>query len=98
MVLDIEPEPNPKWVGLSEILVEIRRDCAKKKENTAEKVLILTQDGRTCSQLKNYLTMGAKEYLRFIARKKLKPDKTKNVNKPETRYVIFFLTCIKNNI
>ena len=81
----MKPEPNPKWVALSEILLEIRRDSAKKKTDTPEKILILTQDSRTCTQLKNYLTMGAKEYLLFETMKKLKPDKIQNAKKAETR-------------
>ncbi|XP_031784580.1 DNA repair endonuclease XPF isoform X2 [Nasonia vitripennis] len=81
---DFKPEPNPKWTALSETLLEISHDSAKKKKESAEKILILTQDSRTCGQLKNYLTMGAKEYLLFETMKKLKPDKIQNLKKPET--------------
>lgn len=81
----MKPEPNPKWLALSEVLLEIRHDSAKKKKDNVEKILILTQDSRTCGQLKNYLTMGAKEYLLFETMKKLKPNKIQNTKKPETR-------------
>lgn len=56
----------------------------KKKKDSAEKILVLTQDSRTCGQLKNYLTMGAKEYLLFETMKKLKPDRIQNLKKSET--------------
>ena len=82
---ELKPEANPKWTALSEILLEIRHDSATRKKECAEKILILTQDSRTCGQLKNYLTMGGKEYLLYEAMKKLKLGKMQNVIKGETR-------------
>lgn len=49
--LDICPEPNPKWGGLTEILKEIGQNS---KEN-GEIVLVLCQSARTCLQLKNVI-------------------------------------------
>lgn len=61
---------------------------AKKKKDDAEKILILTQESRTCGQLKNFLTMGGKEFLLYEAMKKLKPKNIQTSNKPESsRYV-----------
>lgn len=73
---ELKPEPNPKWIALSEVLLEIQRD--KKKDDadndSPEKILILVHDSQTCYQLKNYLTIGANEYLLSEARKKLRND------------------------
>ncbi|XP_058796659.1 DNA repair endonuclease XPF [Phymastichus coffea] len=81
---DLQPEPNPKWTALTEVIMEIRHDMAKKKKDDAEKILILTQDSRTCSQLKNLLTMGGKEYLLYEAMKHLKPKTIQTGKKPES--------------
>ncbi|KAJ8664216.1 hypothetical protein QAD02_005253 [Eretmocerus hayati] len=79
----LKPEPIPKWAALSEVLKEISHECAKKQDESVEKILILTQDSRTCNQLKNYLTMGGKEYLLYMTMRKLKPNKIQNQKKPE---------------
>ena len=83
--VDLNPEPNPKWTALTEVLLEIRQDNAKHSQDVP-KILILTRDGRTCSQLKNFLTMGAKEYLLYEAMKKIKLDKIQSSKKSESRY------------
>ena len=72
---ELKPEPCPKWAALSEVLAEIRAEMSKENEineNSKKEVLILVTDGHTCYQLKNYLTMGAGEYLLYEAMRKLK--------------------------
>ncbi|XP_034943246.1 DNA repair endonuclease XPF isoform X2 [Chelonus insularis] len=73
---ELSPEPCPKWTALSEILGEIRLEINKKKNNSesAKKVLIIVYDGRTVVQLKNYLTMGAGQYLLYEAIRRLKKN------------------------
>lgn len=76
---EIKPEPNPKWVALSEVLIEIQQKHTKDDENV-EKVLILVHDNNICYQLKNYLTMGANKYLFYEALKKLSHNKEQKEN------------------
>ncbi|KAL2713079.1 DNA repair endonuclease XPF isoform X1 [Vespula squamosa] len=71
---ELKPEPNPKWVALSEVLHEIQRDKKKEDNENPEKVLVLVHDRQTCYQLKKFLTMGANEYLLNEALKKLQHD------------------------
>ncbi|KAG8035797.1 hypothetical protein G9C98_001453 [Cotesia typhae] len=73
---ELKPEPSPKWEALNEILSEIRLQI-NKKENISEstkRVLILVYDTKTAVQLKNFLTMGAGEYLLYEAMKTLKKN------------------------
>jgi len=49
--LEICPEPNPKWGGLTEILKEIGQNS---KDN-GEIVLVLVHSAKTCYQLKNVI-------------------------------------------
>lgn len=49
--LEICPEPNPKWGGLTEILKEIGQ-TSKDNRNV---VLILVKSAKTCCQLKNVI-------------------------------------------
>lgn len=73
---ELKPEPNPKWEALSEVLFEIQEQKHKKKDyKNIDKVLILVHDNNICRQLKNYLTMGANEYLLYEALKKLSHSK-----------------------
>ncbi|XP_071565965.1 DNA repair endonuclease XPF [Temnothorax nylanderi] len=73
---ELKPEPNPKWEALSEVLSEIQEQKHKKKDyENIDKVLILVHDNNICHQLKNYLTMGANEYLLYEALKKLSHNK-----------------------
>lgn len=73
---ELKPEPNPKWIALSEVLSEIQEQKHKKKDNEkVDKVLILVHDNNICKQLKNYLTMGANKYLFYEALKKLSHNK-----------------------
>ncbi|XP_020281902.1 DNA repair endonuclease XPF [Pseudomyrmex gracilis] len=73
---ELKPEPNPKWLALSEVLLEIQEQKRKKRDNkNVDKVLVLVHDNNICRQLKNYLTMGANKYLLYEALKKLSHNK-----------------------
>ncbi|XP_025074736.1 DNA repair endonuclease XPF [Pogonomyrmex barbatus] len=73
---DLKLESNPKWEALSEVLTEIQEQKHQKKDyENIDKVLILVHDNNICRQLKNYLTMGAKQYLLYEALKKLSHNK-----------------------
>ncbi|XP_012218802.1 DNA repair endonuclease XPF [Linepithema humile] len=86
---ELKPEPNPKWLALSEVLFEIQEQKRKKKDNeNIDKVLILGHDNNICHQIKNYLTMGANEYLLYEALKKLshnKEQKTSSNSEKDTK-------------
>ncbi|XP_019699002.1 DNA repair endonuclease XPF isoform X2 [Harpegnathos saltator] len=85
---ELKPEPNPKWKALSEALFEIQIQHKKRKDGNVEKVLILVHDNSICYQLKNYLTMGANEYLLYEALKKLshtKQQKTSDNDKTNAK-------------
>lgn len=72
---ELHPEACPKWTALSEILNEVQIHMNKQKQletENSKKVLILVYDIKICTQLKNYLTMGAGEYLLYEAMKRLK--------------------------
>lgn len=78
---ELKPEPNPKWEALSEVLFEIQKQKHKEKDyENIDKVLILAHDNNICRQLKNYLTMGANEYLLFEALKKLSHSKEQKIS------------------
>lgn len=73
---EFEPEPNPKWKALSEILrVEIPADIKnmikdernKYDKSKAVKILILCNDAKTCCQLNQYLTQGLERTLFWTA-------------------------------
>ena len=54
-ISEVQPEVNPKWEVLSEILIEINilaKDLIHKDPTFNNKVLILVEDSKTCSQLK----------------------------------------------
>lgn len=73
---ELKPEPNPKWIALSQVLSEIQEQKLKKKDSeNVDKVLILVHDNNICRQLKNFLTMGANKYLFYEALKKLSHNK-----------------------
>jgi DNA excision repair protein ERCC-4 len=72
---ELKPEPNPKWIALTEVLNEIQEQKYKKADPSIDKVFILVHDNNICYQLKNYLTMGANEYLLYHALKKLSHNK-----------------------
>ncbi|XP_014290214.1 DNA repair endonuclease XPF [Halyomorpha halys] len=60
---NLNPEPNPKWETLTEILEEIQGES-----NSAEApptILILVESKYTVNQLKEVLIMGAKEMLNY---------------------------------
>jgi DNA excision repair protein ERCC-4 len=56
-----DPEINPKWTTLFDVLTEINGHLLKNNSASEgqETVLILTEDRRTCYQLKQFLTLGA---------------------------------------
>ncbi|XP_060028920.1 DNA repair endonuclease XPF isoform X2 [Erinaceus europaeus] len=68
-------ESNPKWEALTEVLKEIE---AENKESEAlggpGQVLICASDDRTCSQLRDYLAMGAEAFLLRLYRKAFEKD------------------------
>eukprot|EP00069_Balaena_mysticetus_P007076 bmy_05415T0 len=68
-------ESNPKWEALSEVLKEIE---AENKESEAlggpGHVLICASDDRTCSQLREYIAVGAEAFLLRLYRKTFEKD------------------------
>lgn len=68
---EFDPEWCPKWRPLTELLRdEIPRDIQKHSASGAANksgVLILCRDAWTCSQLQQYLTLGAEKYLFYTA-------------------------------
>jgi len=63
---DVQPEVNPKWQVLSEILEEVdglSKQAAKMDPSCSNTVLVLVEDSRTCNQLKQYLTVGTRDTL-----------------------------------
>lgn len=66
---EFDPEWAPKWKALTELLrVEIPSDLKRRGGTTGGVgVLILCNDARTCTQLNQYLTMGAEKYLFYEA-------------------------------
>lgn len=74
----VEPEPNPKWETLTEVL----KDIHKAASNISHVVLVLVDSQETCRQLKQYLTKGASEMLSnlysTLVGKKQKSSNTEN--------------------
>ncbi|XP_039089538.1 DNA repair endonuclease XPF isoform X1 [Hyaena hyaena] len=68
-------ESNPKWEALTEVLKEIE---AENKESEAlggpGQVLICASDERTCSQLREYIAVGAEAFLLRLYRKTFEKD------------------------
>ncbi|XP_008580075.1 PREDICTED: DNA repair endonuclease XPF [Galeopterus variegatus] len=68
-------ESSPKWEALTEVLKEIE---AENKESEAlggpGQVLICASDERTCSQLRDYITLGAEAFLLKLYRKTFEKD------------------------
>nr|XP_015094559.1 DNA repair endonuclease XPF [Vicugna pacos] len=68
-------ESNPKWEALTEVLKEIE---AENKESEAlggpGQVLICASDDRTCSQLREYVAVGAEAFLLRLYRKTFEKD------------------------
>ncbi|KAI5212300.1 Dna Repair Endonuclease Xpf [Manis pentadactyla] len=68
-------ESNPKWEALTEVLKEIE---AENKESEAlggpGQVLICASDDRTCSQLREYVAVGAEAFLLKLYRKTFEKD------------------------
>jgi hypothetical protein len=52
---EVQPEVNPKWEVLSEILEEVdglSKQAAEMDPSYSNRVLVLVEDSRTCNQLK----------------------------------------------
>uniref|UniRef100_A0A673VTU3 DNA repair endonuclease XPF n=1 Tax=Suricata suricatta TaxID=37032 RepID=A0A673VTU3_SURSU len=68
-------ESNPKWEALTEVLKEIE---AENKESEAlggpGQVLICASDDRTCSQLREFIAVGAEAFLLRLYRKTFEKD------------------------
>lgn len=66
---EFDPEWAPKWKPLIELLrIEIPSDLKRRGVTPGGVgVLILCKDARTCTQLNQYLTMGAEKYLFYEA-------------------------------
>lgn len=66
---EFDPEWCPKWKSLIELLrIEIPNDLKRRDANPGGVgVLILCNDARTCTQLNQYLTLGAEKYLFYEA-------------------------------
>ncbi|XP_003802775.1 DNA repair endonuclease XPF [Otolemur garnettii] len=68
-------ESNPKWEALTQVLREIE---AENKESEAlggpGQVLICASDDRTCSQLRDYITLGTEAFLLRLYRKTFEKD------------------------
>lgn len=60
---NLDPEPNPKWEILNEILLEIQGNSSSSESPLT--VLILVESKFTVKQLKQVLTMGSKEMLQY---------------------------------
>ncbi|XP_016051705.1 PREDICTED: DNA repair endonuclease XPF [Miniopterus natalensis] len=63
-------ESNPKWEALTEVLKEIEAENLESEAlGGPGQVLICASDDRTCSQLKEYITIGAEAFLLRLYRK-----------------------------
>ncbi|XP_059549191.1 DNA repair endonuclease XPF isoform X2 [Myotis daubentonii] len=63
-------ESNPKWEALTEVLKEIEAENSESEAlGGPGQVLICASDDRTCSQLREYITMGAEAFLLRLYRK-----------------------------
>lgn len=83
---ELKPEITPKWAALTEVLLEIQNENKKRKDNVdIEKVLILVSDRNICYQVRNYLTMGANEYLLYEAMKKLSSKDIQKISEESTK-------------
>lgn len=60
---NLDPKPNPKWETLNEILLEISGNQLSRESPSS--ILILVESKFTVKQLKQVLTMGPKEMLRY---------------------------------
>ncbi|KAM5329992.1 DNA repair endonuclease XPF [Glossophaga mutica] len=68
-------ESNPKWEALTEVLKEIEAENAESEAlGGPGQVLICASDDRTCSQLREYITVGAEAFLLRLYRKTFEKD------------------------
>ncbi|XP_069693595.1 DNA repair endonuclease XPF [Periplaneta americana] len=85
---DIQPEVNPKWQVLSEVLEEIdglSKKICEKDSTYNNKVLVLVEDSRTCNQLKQYLTVGAEDMLHSLYEKAFRCSLKKSAPQTSTK-------------
>ncbi|KAL5021200.1 hypothetical protein ScPMuIL_000355 [Solemya velum] len=84
---DKEPplEGCPKWEALSAILKEIEDDDPASDRLDQRKVLVVANDDRTCSQLRQYLTEGCRSLLVHLYNKSLAARGQHLVNKTRFR-------------
>ncbi|KAJ8786666.1 hypothetical protein J1605_006155 [Eschrichtius robustus] len=68
-------ESNPKWEALSEVLKEIEAENTESEAlGGPGHVLICASDDRTCSQLREYIAVGAETFLLRLYRKTFEKD------------------------
>ncbi|XP_037007106.2 DNA repair endonuclease XPF [Artibeus jamaicensis] len=68
-------EGNPKWEALTEVLKEIEAENAESEAlGGPGQVLICASDDRTCSQLREYIAVGAEAFLLRLYRKTFEKD------------------------
>ncbi|KAM8778688.1 DNA repair endonuclease XPF [Rhynchonycteris naso] len=68
-------ESNPKWEALTEVLKEIEAENAESEAlGGPGQVLICASDDRTCSQLRECITVGAEAFLLRLYRKAFEKD------------------------
>ncbi|KAB0394992.1 hypothetical protein E2I00_007502, partial [Balaenoptera physalus] len=68
-------ESNPKWEALSEVLKEIEAENTESEAlGGPGHVLICASDDRTCSQLREYIAVGAEAFLLRLYRKTFEKD------------------------
>ncbi|KAM7148941.1 DNA repair endonuclease XPF [Molossus nigricans] len=68
-------ESNPKWEALTEVLKEIEAENSESEAlGGPGQVLICASDDRTCSQLREYIAIGAEAFLLRLYRKAFEKD------------------------
>lgn len=72
---EIEPllEENPKWTALKEVMKEIQSEIDSRPEGElpSYKTLIVTDDDRTCLQLRQILQTSSRQFLLNLYQKSL---------------------------
>jgi len=66
-------EENPKWTALKEVMKEIQSEIDSRPEGElpSDKTLIVTDDDRTCLQLRQILQTNSREFLHSLYKKSL---------------------------
>uniref|UniRef100_A0ABM5F071 DNA repair endonuclease XPF n=1 Tax=Pogona vitticeps TaxID=103695 RepID=A0ABM5F071_9SAUR len=79
-------ESNPKWEALGEVLKEMEMENASSESlGGPGRVLICASDDRTCAQLKEYITVGAKAFLTRLYDKTFGKNKDREEAYPKDR-------------